>query len=90
MRIMVGSTDVLDEIEAATAYYEKSAPVVEQYLDELYRRLGENCDEVVVSEIVLVGCLREEGTWMHPNTAANRVYKLLDRLGRSTVGMAGF
>jgi hypothetical protein len=33
---------------------------------------------------------RDGEEWMQPNYAANRVYKLLNRLGRDTTGSAGF
>ena len=87
------STDLdatMQLITEACAHYEKSAPTVERYLDDLYIRVNENADSVVLSELLFVGRLREEGEWMHPNYAANGVYKLLVRLGRDTTGQAGF
>lgn len=77
-------------IEAACCYYEKSAPTVSRYLDDLYARLGESDETVTVPELLFVESLNDADTWMHPNQAANRHYKLMHRLGRETVGMAGY
>lgn len=77
-------------IEAATVHYERSAPTVADYLNHLYVRLDETPETVVVPELLFVLSLSEADEWMHPNQAANRLYKLMHRLGRDTVGMAGY
>jgi hypothetical protein len=75
----------------ACRHYEKTAPTVEAWANDLFVRLNENADAVVLSEIVFAEQrLFESGQWMHPNHAANAVYKLLHRLGRDTTGHAGF
>lgn len=82
-------------IEAAIGevvdHYERSAPPVSEWADDVYRRLG-NADKIILSELTLIREIR--GTngedWMQPNYAANRVYKLLHRLGRDTAGLVGF
>lgn len=72
-------------------HYEKSAPTVAEWADDLYQRIGDKrADHVTLSELLLASRLMEEGVWMHPNTAANNVYKLNYRLGRDTTGHAGF
>lgn len=71
--------------------YEKTAPVVWAWADDLYRRLREQPTTVALVEITFLEGLRSaDGTWAHPNAAANQVYKLLHRLGRDTTGMLGF
>lgn len=73
-------------------HYEKTAPVVSEWADDVYMRLNGQADKVIFSELMLVKTMigTEEEGWMHPNYAANRLYHLLHRLGRDTTGMAGF
>lgn len=76
----------------AIKQYEKSAPTVASYADSVYMRLA-SCekDEVRLSELRFIANLcTPEGVWMHPNTAANLCYKLMNRLGMDTTGHAGF
>lgn len=87
---MIDLDKVCRAIEAAAGYYEKSAPPVEQWLDDLYRRIHGQPDEVRLSELLAVERLLENGQWMQPNYAANAIYKLQHRLGRDTTGLAGF
>jgi hypothetical protein len=70
--------------------YEHTAPTVCDHINDLYVRLNETPEKVSVLELVRVLGLREEGEWEHPNYAANRIYKLRDRLGMDTTGQAGF
>lgn len=74
----------------ATGHYEKSAPTVADHLDDLYRRLSEDCSLVTVLEIIRVAGLFEAGQWEHPNYAANRIYKMRSQLGMDTTGELGF
>lgn len=71
----------------ATGHYEKTAPVVSNYCNELYARLRDEPEKIVLTEILFVGRLVEEGEWMHPNYAANQLLHVLDRIGRDTSGM---
>lgn len=73
-------------LEEAVTHYEASAPTVSQYCDELYIRLGDS-DRIDLTEITTIQQLKENDCWEQPNYAANRVYKLRDSLGQSTVGM---
>lgn len=77
-------------IEDACEHYDKTAPTVEAWLDDLYIRLGGNADRVFLDELLAVCKLREDGVWMHPNAAANLVYHLQHRHGQDTTGHAGF
>jgi hypothetical protein len=77
-------------IEEASTYYEKSAPPLDDYLDNLYRRLQSKLLDVNLREITFVESLRSDGEWMQPNYAANRLYHLMESLGLDTTGHAGF
>lgn len=77
-------------IEAACEHYQHSAPTVADWLDDLYIRLGEQPDSVALVEVFAVERLWDGDEWQQPNYAANAVYKLQERLGRETVGQAGF
>jgi hypothetical protein len=84
-------TDAIDGfLVEAVEHYATSAPTVAEHLDDLYLRLREAPEAVSVLELVGVLRLREEGEWEHPNYAANRIYKLRDRLGMDTTGHLGF
>lgn len=74
----------------AADHYEKSAPTVCEYVNDLYSRINERAEEVRLSELFFVGRLLEEGQWMQPNYAANQVYHLMSRLGMNVTGHAGF
>lgn len=77
-------------LTAACGRYEKSAPPVAEWANDLYIRISEDAAAVVLAELNFADRLCEEGTWMQPNYAANDLYKLLHRLGRDTTGLAGF
>lgn len=70
--------------------YEKTAPTVCEWANDLYIRINEDTKTVTLCELMMVPRFCEEGTWMGPNYAANSVYHLMQRLGRNTVGHAGF
>lgn len=76
-------------LEEACAHYEKSAPVVSDYADDVYRQITSSSPTRVVDarEIHWIARLWDDGEWMQPNLAANGHYHLLVRLGRSTVGL---
>lgn len=77
-------------LEDACKHYEKSAPTVEKYLNELYIRIDEMKTPVDLKEIRFVQRLKECGQWLHPNYAANQLYHLMDDLGMDTTGHVGF
>jgi hypothetical protein len=75
------STDFFDVeklevyLEAVCAHYEKSAPTVSQYADDVYIRLHFN-QSVTLQEICKLRDLfvQEEDAWAQPNFAANLIY----------------
>lgn len=73
----------------AVMHYHVEAPTVSEYLDGLYTRVYEG-EPVQLAEIVAVQTICENGVYMHPNYAANYVYKLKARLGMDTTGDPGF
>ena len=88
--MLIDFQKVFDHLTAACNHYEKSAPTVAAYCDDLYRRMGGDWKSVTLAEIVAVSALLENGEWEHPNYAANRIYKLMDSIGMPTTGHAGF
>jgi hypothetical protein len=78
------------QLTAIAEYYERSAPTVADWCNDLYIRIGEKPETVVLPELYATERFLEEGVWMQPNYAANAVYHLLNRLGRDTTGMAGY
>lgn len=74
-------------LPAAVEHYEKSAPTVSEYCDDLYRRRGECQLTEIQTALYLFD--RESG-WMQPSYAANTIYHLMQRCGMPTVGHAGF
>lgn len=69
--------------------HETTAPTVQDYCDDLYQRVSEG-KPVLLTELLTIDNLQENGVWEHPNGAANRIYKLKDRLGQDTTGDLGF
>jgi len=73
----------------AVNHYEKSAPTVSRYADDLYVRLQEK-RPVQLWEVLTVLELRTPDGWLQANFAANLIYKLEDRMGRNISGQYGF
>ena len=55
-----------------------------------WHRFGEKPDDVRLSEVLAVSGFFQDHQWEQANVAANRVYKLMTRLGQDTTGHAGF
>jgi len=72
------------------AFYEESAPTVSQWADDLYVRLGDNPREVKLGEIMAALSLREDTVWLHPNYAANFIFKTMHEYGQDVTGHFGF
>lgn len=65
--------------------YEKSAPTVAEWADWLYAAKD---SEVTLEDLFILQELA--GEELQANYAANRIYHLMERQGKSTVGHAGF
>ena len=77
-------------VAEVVVHYQKIAPTVTTYADWLYVALEEERAKVTLLELLWVMRLREDGIWLDANSAANLIFKLLDRLGRDTSGQLGF
>ena len=75
-------------LERVVADFEKTAPTVSRWADDLYVRVNERPGDVRLNELVLASILATGE--IGPNLAANYVYKLMHRLGQDTTGHAGF
>ena len=72
-------------------HYEKSAPIVSRWLDQLYVRIDETPENVVLTELMFVVRLENsEGIRLDPNSATNQLYHLQDRLSQDTTGNIGY
>lgn len=78
---------ILHKITEACDNYEKSAPAVRDYLDELYARIEREPVRVMLAEMLFVERLQCEDGWLHPNYAQNQLVHLLERLGRESTGI---
>lgn len=76
-------------LELGCEEYQKTAPAVCDWMDDLYRRINEQPAEVLLPELLLAERLASDG-WTPPNLAQNQLYHLLHRLGRLTVGMSDY
>jgi len=81
---------IRSELEAVAGHYDKAAPTVCDWANGLYARLNDEPDSVRLVELLAVERFREAGQWENPNVAANRIYKLMHRLGQDTTGHAGY
>lgn len=77
-------------VSDACDQYERSAPTVADYLDQLYRRISNKNPPVQLQEITGIEKLRDDGAWLQPNYAANMIYHLMTEVGLDTTGQAGF
>lgn len=77
-------------VQAVFEQYEKSAPTVSAWADDVYRRMNSDLDSVKISELIMLDRLFRDGEWESPSLAANAVYKLMYRLGQDTSGHAGY
>lgn len=87
---MIDVDAITTALEAIVGAYEKSAPTVSEWANDLYIRVNERPEEVRLVEILMVRRIRSGMTWMDPSSAANQVYKLMNRLGQDTRGHFGF
>lgn len=80
--------DALDKylIEASN-HYEKTAPTVEAYLDDLTERIIDQPRAVSLWEIERVSVLCEEGEWFMPASAINYCLHTMNTLGMDTSGI---
>lgn len=76
-------------VSDACDQYERSAPTVTDYLDQLYRRVNQN-QPVQLREVIVIEKLLDDGIWLQPNYAANMIYHLMNEVGLDTTGQAGF
>lgn len=65
--------------------YEKSAPTVAEWADQLYA--AKDCDITLEDLFILQELANED---VPANYAANRIYHLMERQGKATIGHAGF
>jgi SAM-dependent methyltransferase len=84
--------NMLAFLTAGCEHYEKTAPTVDDHLEDVYMRLINKGNAVSWYELVQVLQLRDYQSleWEHPNYAANRIYKLRHELGMDITGHAGF
>lgn len=80
---------IVDVIEHYTPL--NAPPWFINYLDtDLYVRLGESWSTITLDEIAVLYRLSDDDGWKEVEYAVNDVYKLYDRLGRSTDGMVSY
>ncbi len=87
MTAQVLDFDALNEYLAMVVeQYEQSAPQVSRWADDLYIRIFHTPETVALIELIAALNLHADGAWAQANYAQNRIYKLLDRLGKDTAG----
>jgi hypothetical protein len=80
---------IVDAIEHYASL--NTPPWLIDYLDiDLYVRLAENWTTITLDEISVLYRLSDGDGWKPVEYAVNDVYKLFDRLGRSTDGMVSY
>ena len=76
-------------LEGAVSHYEKTAPALSTWLDDLYVSLADNPAAVSVFELLQLQQLKMNDEWEHPNYAQNRWYKVRALQGKDT-GVLGY
>lgn len=78
-------------LEEAVKHYEKSAPRLSTWLDEMYIRLGEDdWKTITLEEIQQIQYLYADEQWLAAEWAQNNIYRMLNRMGKDTTKIAGF
>ena len=79
-------------LEKIVSGFEKSAPTVSDWANDLYIRVSEDFDSIRLVEIRAAEMIVKEWGFYQgsPSLAANMIYKLMHRLGQDTTGHAGF
>jgi len=78
---------IRSKLSSCCFQYEKTAPVVSRWADELYMTLSENASLVTVWELMVLDKLDADGEWINANYAQNMVYKCMDSLNKNTSGI---
>jgi len=81
---------ISQHLSMVATHYEQSAPIVSHWADTLFMTMQEDLGKVTLREVFTASALLEEGRWERPNVAANRIYKLMERMGHDTTGHPGF
>lgn len=80
----------IDFLTRAVAFYQDSAPVVSDYLNDLYVRLQDDFESISLLEVRTLEMLNDADELANPHYATNLVYKMLQRLNRDVVGVSDF
>jgi hypothetical protein len=89
-REMINIMTIRAYLKLVVLEYEKSAPTVSAWADDLFIRLGEGMRNVLIIELLSAKDLHSHDGWEAPQYAANKVYKLMNELGQDTTGHAGY
>ena len=81
---------IQEQLTAVADHYDKTAPTVTEWANDLYIRINESPETVRLPELTMLSRFAEEGIWLQPNYAANQVYHLMHRLGMDVTGHVGF
>lgn len=75
------------KIEQNISTYEKTEPIIYNFLDTLYIDIDENSRNITVSHLLLA-----EDIFEYDNNKwhTNQIYKLYESLNLDTTGLAGF
>lgn len=77
-------------LSAVVFHYERSAPIVARWAEDLYQKVQESPEKVTMRDMVVVLTIVTGDTLTPPAAAANYVYKHLAASGYDTTGLADF
>lgn len=78
-------------LEKIVGHYEKTAPTVSDWANDLFIRISDDMDSIRMVEIMMAGRIwNEKEGFMDGSNAANQVFKLMHRMGQDTTGHFGF
>ena len=82
---------VKELLTACCIHFEKTAPIVSQWADDLYIRIQENTSLVTLKELITINLLSDDfNNWINANYATNIVYKCVESLKQDCTGMLSF
>ena len=80
---------IKNKLTACCNHYEKSAPVVSHWADDLYIRIQDDPYHVSIWELITLDKLFDVD-WIQPNYATNTVYKCMDILHQNILCLLSF
>jgi hypothetical protein len=90
VKFLIDYSKFEEGIQALMLAYEKAAPAVADWVEDVYVRAGKSPETVSMADLHFLGQLFSEDGPIHPHLAQNALVHHLRRTGKSTNGLLSF